>query len=135
MRPVDLRHRREGEAVRRAELDARCARREDRLRLRDHVARRPGELEKLAEVDFVEFFGRRELPQHRAEPVAKFEHAGVVEALHRVAGLGQHSAIGGEARPFQREHKAVGHLARPLAKALGLLRTVVGAVDLDRGEL
>ncbi len=39
------------------------------------------QLEEFAEIDRVEFLGRRELPEYGTEPVAKFEHAGVVEAL------------------------------------------------------
>src|SRR5262249_48173768 len=57
------------------------------------------------------------------------------EAFDRIAGLAQDLAVGGEARRLDREHEAVGHLARPLAKALRLLRAVVGGVDLDRGEV
>src|SRR5580693_919996 len=91
-------------------------------------------LEEFAEIRFVEFLGRRELPEYGAEAVAEFEHAGIVKPLHGIAGLRQHAAVGGKARAFQREHKAVGHLARPLAKTLRLLRAVIGAVDLDRGE-
>ena len=98
-----------------------------------HLARQ--QFEELAEIGLVEFLGRRELPEHGAEPVAELEHAGVVEMLDGVAGLRQHAAVGGEARALHREHEAVGHLARPFAKALRLLRAVVGAVDLDRGQL
>src|ERR1700721_2653312 len=57
--------------------------------------------------------------------------AGIIKSLHGITGLRQHAAVGGKARAFQGEHKAVGHLACPFAKTLRLLRTVVGAVDLD----
>ena len=93
------------------------------------------QLEELAEIGRVEFLGRRELPEHRTQPVAEFQHPGIVEALHRIAGLRQHAAIGGEARPLQRKHETIGHLARPFAKTLRLLRPVVSPVDLDRGQL
>ena len=107
----------------------------------DHVTQRAAfelarqQFEEFAEIGFVEFLGRRELPQHRAEPVAELQHAGIIKPLHGIAGLRQHAAVGGEARPLQREHEAVRHLARPFAKALRLLRAVIGAVDLDRGQL
>ena len=44
-------------------------------------------------------------------------------------------AAGGEARTLHREHKTIGHLARPFAPRLGLLRTIISAVDLVRGQL
>src|ERR1700692_655285 len=91
-------------------------------------------LEEFSEIGFVEFLGWRELPEHGAEAVAEFEDAGIVKPLHGIAGLRQHAAVGGKTRAFQREKKAVGHLARPFAKTFRLLRTVIGAVDLDRGE-
>ncbi len=92
------------------------------------------QLEKLAKICFVEFLGRRELPEHGAEPVAQFEHASIVEMLDGIAGLRQHAAVGGEARPLHREHESIRHFARPFAKALRFLRAVIGAVDLDRGQ-
>ena len=69
------------------------------------------------------------------EPVAEFQHAGIVKPFDGIAGLRQHAAVGRKARSLQREHKTVRHLARPFAKALRLLRAVIGAVDLDRGQL
>src|ERR1700682_5258806 len=93
------------------------------------------QLEKLAKIRFIEFLGRCELPEHRTEAVAEFEHAGIVEMLDRITGLRQHPAIGGKARSLYRKHKTIRHLARPFAKAFRLLRTVIGAVDLDRGQL
>ena len=50
-------------------------------------------------------------------------------------GLGEHAPIGGKARSLDGKQKAVGCLARPFAKALGLLRAVIGGVDLDRREM
>src|ERR1700704_3984095 len=99
----------------------------------DHMAQRAPlelarqQLEKLAKVSFVEFLGRRELPQYRTQPVAELQHAGIVEPLHGIARFGQHPAIGGEARPLHREEKTVGPLAPPFAKPLGFLRAVVSA--------
>jgi len=93
------------------------------------------QFEKFAEIGFVELFGRRELPQHRTEPVAQFEHAGIIKPLYGIAGFREHPPVGREARSLQREHKSVRHLAGPFAKAFRLLRAVIGAVDLDRGEL
>ncbi len=107
----------------------------------DHMAQRAAvelarqQLKKLAKIGAVEFLGRRELPEHRAEPVPQLQHTRIIEPLHRIAGLGEHAAVGGEARPLQREDEAVGHFAGPFAKALRLLRAVIGAVDLDRGQL
>ncbi len=92
------------------------------------------QFEKLAKVRFVEFLGRRELPEHRTEPVAEFQHAGIVKPFYGIAGFRQHTAVGGEARSLHRKDKTVGHLARPFAKAFRLLRAVIGAVDLDRGQ-
>src|SRR6185437_5201379 len=93
------------------------------------------QFQEFAEIRFVELLRRRKLPQYRAEPVAELEHTRVVEMLDGIAGLRQHAAIGGEARALQREYKTVRHLARPFAEALRLLRAVIGAVDLDRGQL
>src|SRR5581483_3823439 len=59
----------------------------------------------------------------------------VDEALHRFGGLGQHAPIGAEARCLQGEDEAIRRLGAPLLPALGLEARVVGAVDLDRGEL
>ncbi len=92
------------------------------------------QFQELAEIGLVEFLGRRELPEHRAEPVAELQHAGIVELLDGIAGLRQHPAVGGKARALDREHETIRHLARPFAKALRLLRAVIGAVDLDRGQ-
>ena len=50
-------------------------------------------------------------------------------------GLGQHAAVGAEARGLHREHEAVGRLGAPLGPARRLEARIVGAVDLDRGEL
>src|SRR5262249_4709384 len=98
------------------------------------VERLGQQLEEAAEIGLVEFLERRELPEQWPEPVAELGDAGIDEALDRVAGLAQDAAVGGEARCLDGEHEAVGHLARPPAEALGLLRAVIGRVDLDRGE-
>src|SRR6266478_5423731 len=104
----------------------------------DHMAQRAPlerarqQLEKLAKVAFVEFLGRRELPQYRTQPVSEFQHAGIVKPLHGIARLRQHPAIGGEARPLHRKNETVRHLARPFAKTLGLLRAVkVPLISID----
>src|SRR5262245_4805088 len=93
------------------------------------------QLQEFAEIGAVELFGRRELPEHRAEPIAHFQHAGIVEALDGVAGFRQHAAVGGETRALHREDETIRHFARPLPNAFRLLRAVIGAVDLDRGQL
>ena len=51
------------------------------------------------------------------------------------ARLGKNPAVGGEPRPLDREDEAVRRLVVPLGEALRLLRAIVGAVDLDRGQL
>src|SRR5215510_14566783 len=67
--------------------------------------------------------------------VAEFQDAGIVEALDGVAGFRQHAAVGGKAWALDGEDETVRHLTGPFAKALRLLRAVIGAVDLDRGQL
>ena len=93
------------------------------------------QVEKGAEVGFVELLGRRELPQYRPKPVAHFRDAGIVEPLDGIPGLGEHTAVGGEPRALDREDEAVRDLAGPFAEAFRLLRAVIGAVDFDRGQL
>ena len=51
------------------------------------------------------------------------------------ARLRQHPAVGGKARTFQGENKILGRFVMPFAEAFRLLRTVIGAVDLDAGEV
>src|ERR1700727_1270972 len=51
-----------------------------------------------------------------------------------VDGLGEDAAVGGEARSLDREDEIVGRLVMPLHEARRLLRPVIGAVDLDRGQ-
>ena len=92
------------------------------------------QLEERAEVGFVELLGRRELPQQGTEPVAELGHAGIEEALDRVRAFGQHPAVGGEAGGLHGEQEAVRRLARPFAECFGLLRAVIGRIDLDRGQ-
>eukprot|EP01035_Chromulina_nebulosa_P042220 gene42220-57162_t len=81
----------------------------------DHVAQGAAielarqQFEEPAEIGGVEFLGRHELPQDRAEPVAKLDDPLANEPGHRFARLGQHLAIGAEARGLQREDEAVGH--------------------------
>ena len=50
------------------------------------------------------------------------------------AGLRQHAAMGGEARPLEREHEILRRLLRPAPEARRLLAAVEGAVDLDGGD-
>src|SRR5262249_13739463 len=83
----------------------------------------------------IELLGRRHLPKHRAELRFQLEHAAREEALDRLPGLGQHTAVGRELRAFEREHEIVGRLGRPFAKAILLIRPVNGGVDHDGGYL
>src|SRR5690606_26533468 len=75
------------------------------------------------------------LPVDRAELVLKLQHATGEEAFDGLPGLRQHLAVGREAWPLQGEDEAVRRLVMPLGEARRLLRTVIGAVDLDRGQL
>src|SRR5262245_2460427 len=107
----------------------------------DHVAQRLAlelagqEREKAGEIVGVEFLPRVELPEDRPELGLELRYAARKEALDRIAGLGEDAAMGGIARPLEREHEIIRRLARPFAKALRLLRAGERAVDLDRGQL
>ena len=83
----------------------------------------------------VVFLGVGELPEQRPQLVAELGDTRVEEPLDRLLAVGQDLPVGAEPRALHRELEAVGRLGRPLAEALGLLRAVVGGVDLDRGEL
>jgi len=106
----------------------------------DNVAQRAAiepvrqQFEKAAEVAGIEFFGGRELPEQGAETIAEFGHAGIQKPFDRVAGLLKHAPVGGKARPFEREDKAGGNLARPFVKRRRRLRAIECAVNLNRGQ-
>ena len=93
------------------------------------------QLQEGLEILRVEFLGRHELPVDRPEFVPEFGQAAGQELLHGRPGLRQYAAIGAEARTLQREDEIVRRLLAPSGEALGLLRAVIGAVDLDRGQL
>src|SRR5215472_10060220 len=94
------------------------------------------QFQKRREIVGVERFERRELPEKRPELVAEFGQAAAEEALDAVPGLGERAAaLRYIARPFQRKDKPVRRLAAPFLKARRRLRTVEGAVDLDRGDV
>src|ERR1700722_10209618 len=76
----------------------------------------------------------RQLPQHRAELVFELQDAAAEETLDRGPRLRQHAAMGGEARPLEREHEIIRRLRSPAPEALRLLAAVEGAVDLDGGQ-
>src|SRR5271155_3735536 len=61
-------------------------------------------------------------------------HAGIEKPLDGVAGLFEHTPVGGKARALEREDEAVRNFARPFAKRRRRLRAIEGAVDLDRGQ-
>src|SRR6185437_2040575 len=82
-----------------------------------------------------EALGGRELPVDRSELGLEFGHAGLEEAFDRFARFAENAAVDGEARPLDREHEIVRHLVAPFDEARRLLRAVIGAVDLDRGQL
>src|SRR5215470_5399731 len=92
------------------------------------------QFEKAAEVGRVEFLGRGELPEQGTEAPAEFGYAGIKKALDRVARFLEHATIGGKARTLERQLEPVRHFARPFAERRRRLRSVEGAIDLDRGE-
>ena len=59
-----------------------------------------------------------------------------IDLGNRVASaiLGEHPAVGSEARALDGEHKTIGYGRRPLAEAFRLLRAVEGRIDLDRRQ-
>ncbi len=91
--------------------------------------------QELGEVGFVERCERRELPEDGAELVAKLGQSRGKESLDEIAGLGEHLALGDEARTLQREDETVRRGVGPLPEALGRLQPVMGGVDLDGGEV
>jgi hypothetical protein len=107
----------------------------------DHVAQRLAfelagqQREKGGKIVGLEFLPRVELPEDRPELGLELRYAARKEALNRITGLGEDAAMGGVARPLEREHEIVRRLARPFAEAVRLLRAVERAVDLDRGQL
>ena len=93
------------------------------------------QLQEGLEVLGVELLGAHELPVDRPQPVAQLDQALVDETLDRFAGLGQHAAVGAEARGLHREDEAVRRLVAPLGPARRLEARIIRAVDFDRGEL
>ncbi len=93
------------------------------------------QLQKGLEVLGIEFLGAHELPVDRAEAILQLDQSLRHETLHRFTRVGQHAPVGAEARGLDREHEPVGRVVVPLGPARGLEARIVGAVDLDRGEL
>src|SRR5690349_18076896 len=93
------------------------------------------ELEKGLEIPRIELLGRQELPVDGTELFLELGDAARNEALDRLARFRQHAAIGAEARALYREDEALRRLIAPAREALGLLAAVIGAVDLDRGQM
>jgi hypothetical protein len=92
------------------------------------------EFQEGAEIGGIEFLGRRELPEQGTELVAEHGHARIEKALDRVAGFREHAAVCGEAGPFDRENEVVRHVSRPFGERGRLLRAIVSAIDLKRGD-
>src|ERR1700733_10897672 len=61
-------------------------------------------------------------------------HAGMEEALDRIAGLLEPPPVDGKAWTFEREHEARWNSIRPFAKRRRRLRAIERAVDLDRSQ-
>jgi hypothetical protein len=66
------------------------------------------QLEEGAEILAVEFLGGHELPQDRAELGAEFGQPLIDELADRLRGIGEHAAIGREARGLHREDEILG---------------------------
>ena len=78
---------------------------------------------------------RRELPQHGAELLLEPQDAGGEEIGERRLDLAQPPDMRDEARPLDREHKALRGLVVPAGKSVGALQPIERAVDLDRVDL
>jgi len=90
--------------------------------------------QKGGEVLGVELLGRGELPEHRPQLVAQLAEPLGHELLDRLPGLGQHTAVGGEAAALDRVDEPLRRLVAPLLPTVGLEAGIVGAVDLDRAK-
>src|SRR3546814_9200534 len=83
----------------------------------------------------MELLGARELQQVRPQLVAELGNALGAEALDRLPRLGQHLAIGAEARRLDREDEARRRCLSPALEGRRLLAAVISGVDLDRGHM
>src|SRR5208283_3844625 len=93
------------------------------------------QLEKSFEIGGIKAFRWKELPIDRPELFLEIEDAARKESLDRRFRLGEDAPVGGKPRTLEREHKPFRCLLAPSGKAFGLLRTVIGSVDLDRCQM
>jgi hypothetical protein len=98
-----------------------------------HLARQ--QLQERLDVFGIERLRLHELPVDRTEPVAELVQALVDEHANRFAGRREQFAVGDVARALDGEDEALRRLVAPLDPARRLEGGVVGAVDLQRGEL
>ncbi len=92
-------------------------------------------LQERLEIHGVELLRSHELPVDHAKLVLQLHHAAGHELLDALARFGEHAAIGGKTRRFQRKHEAVRCFIVPFGEGRRFLRTVIGAVDFDGSEL
>src|SRR5690606_16602723 len=93
----------------------------DRVTQRPSIGLRRQKVEETAEIVSVEGLCGRELPVDRPQFLLEFKDTAGQKAPDRLARLGKHAAIGGEARPLDREDEALRRLLVPAPEALRLL--------------
>jgi len=107
----------------------------------EHVAQRRAvqlarqQIQERGEVVALETLSLCELPVDRTQAVAELGETAEHEILDRLAGAGQFRSLRGVARRLQRKHETRRRLLAPGRVDRRLLRAVVGAIDLDRGQL
>src|SRR6185295_11827471 len=92
-------------------------------------------LKKFAEILFVEFLCRRELPEEGAEAGTEFGDAGIQEYFYRIRSLGKNAAVRRVTRSLQRKDKSLRRFSRPLSKRRWFLCAIKRSVDFDRSEM
>src|SRR5262245_44662687 len=106
-----------------------------RMAQREVARRARQELQESLDVLRIELLGRHELPVDGPQPVAQLDQALAHEALHRFARFVELAPVGAVARSLHGEDEACGRLVAPFGPARRLEARIIGAVDLDRGEL
>ncbi len=88
------------------------------------------------EIIGIELLGRRELPENRTEHAAELASAPAPGTCSiDLPASPSTLPVGDEAAGLQREDETIRHVGCPFGKGLRLLRTVIGAVDLDDLQL
>ena len=83
----------------------------------------------------IEYLGRHELPEERAQLVAQFHQPLIREFCNALAGFAQILPVGAIARCLNCEFEILRDGIMPFGKALGFLGAVIGTIDLDRSEM